>query len=197
MKWTGDGLEKFEKAVKALGSKQARAVYRSAVNAQGALLRKDAVRILPEQSGLEKKTIQTALGKPMKAGLQRLSYKISARGGFIRMKYFKAGETKEGVIAFPRNKQVFQPNHFMMAGRFPNRKALPAKFNGQVFQPKNWGATGKSTWGRTIASGKRSDVRIPDELTSPAMVKLADKHRDGIDAKILAGIKKLSGGIID
>lgn len=193
-KWTGGGLEKFEKAVKVLGSKKTKELYRSVINAQGALLRKDAVRILPEQSGLQKKTIQTALGKPVKASQNRLTYKLSAKGGFVRLKYFDARETKTGVFARPRNEPIFLPRHFTMSGLFPNRKPL---FNGHVFKPKSWKPIGTSSWGRTIQAAQRSDVRIPDELTSSAMESSADKRRKALDREVLAGIKKLSGGIID
>lgn len=189
VQFTGDGMPRFIKAVEALGSEaRARSAYRKVINAQGAILRKDAMRVLPGQVGLAKATIAKALGRSVRASNVNLRYILSTKGGFISYKYFGARETPQGVFATPRNEKVFLPKHFTMSGLFPNRQGL---FGGHVFKAVG----GSRAWGRKI-SKQVSDVRIPDEMVIGDMKQAFDRVARGIEPAMAAEIKRLTGGAV-
>lgn len=199
--WTGDGLAKMERAIELLGSeKAARSEFRSAINSRGSLLRKDAVRILPRQTGLGKATISKALGKPIRASNSRLTYILTTRGGFISYKYFAPIERSRGVFAYPRSEAFFIDHGFLFGGRQGARKPLP--MNGHVFAPNGraagkkskWTGADGNMWGRGF-SKQVSDVRIPEEMVRDDMEAAAEKHAKALEPDILDRIKKLTGNI--
>ena len=189
---SGDGLARFERAVEALGSEaKARGAYRKIINRQGALLRKDAVSILPGQVGLTKRTIRKALGDPVRASNKLLRYKIGAGGGFISYKYFGARETRQGVFARPRSQGIFLAKHFTKGGLFPNRHG---GIGGHVFKLKP-GGNAFTGWGRKITKVK-SDVRIPDELVRGDMQRAYERNAKALEPAIDAEIKRLTKGAV-
>lgn len=197
--WQGDGLPRLERAMELLGSeREARAAYRSVLNARGALLRKDAVRILPRQTGLAKATISKALGRPIRASANNLAYTLTTRGGKISMKYFSPVERAGGVFAYPRHEAVFIHRGFITGGPVGARQALP--LNGQVYAPNGRAAGGKSRfegakgnqWGRGF-SKETSDVTIPEEMVRDDMAAAAERHAKALEPDILARIKSMTG----
>lgn len=189
--FTGD-WEKFQGAIKTLGTEsKARGAYRKIINRQGAVLRKQAVRILPGQVGLTKKTISKALGAPVRASNANLSYKLTTRGGFISYKFFGARETPQGVFAKPRGQNVFLPNHFTKSARFPSRQPL---FGGHVFKLKG-GGNAFNGWGRKITK-VRSDVRIPDEMVRSDMKRAYDAVARDMEPALAAEIMRLTKGVV-
>ena len=187
---TGDGFARFERAVEALGSEaKARSAFRKIINRQGALLRKDAVAILPGQTGLKKATIQRALGKPVRASGHALRYILTTRGGFISYKYFDARETRQGVFAKPRGVNTFLPRHFTQGGLFPNRVGLG--LGGHVFKAVG----GSNAWGRKISKAK-SDVRIPEEMVRSDMKRAYERNAKALPPAVHAEIKRLTDGAV-
>lgn len=187
---SGDGLARFERAVEALGSEaKARGAYRKIINRQGALLRKDAVSILPEQTGLQRATIQRALGKPVRASGVSLRYILTTRGGFISYKYFNARETRQGAFARPRGINTHLPRHFLKGGLFPNRVGL--KLGGHVFKAVGGG----KAWGRKITKVK-SDVRIPEEMVRSDMQRAYERNAKHLVPAIHDEIKRLTQGAV-
>lgn len=127
------------------------------VNQVGNRAKTQVIRHLTAQTGLPRKTIVAAVGNPATARARgRLSYEMTTRGGFIRLKYLAPRETRAGVVAKPFGQAKLYPGAFMRGGRFPNRVAV-AKFKGHAFQRLN-------SSGSKLAQ-VRSEVRIPTEMT--------------------------------
>jgi minor tail protein Z (GPZ) len=113
---------------KALGDKVAKAkgnapkALMRAINHTGKKAKTQMVRSLAQQTGLPLKTTRKAL-KEKTAGVGG-AFIITSKGGNVRLKFFKAKETKRGVSAAPWNKRRVYPGTFMRGGHFPNRKDL-------------------------------------------------------------------------
>lgn len=102
------------------------------------------------QTGLKRGTLVRAV----KGGSAAGGYVIRSHGGNVRLKFFKARETRAGVSAAPwNNRQVFAGT-FIKGGKFPNRKAL--KFGGQVMR-----RAGK---GKLPIHGVKSGLFIAEEM---------------------------------
>ena len=87
-----------------------------------------AMRIaLVGQTGLTRRTTNKALRSTRASAKGGSAYVIRAAGGDIRLKFFKARETRQGVTASPWNKRSLYAKTFMKGGRFPNRVTLNMK----------------------------------------------------------------------
>src|SRR5690606_18421886 len=53
-----------------------------------------------------------------------LAFRLRARGGNVRLKFFFPKEGQAGTSAAPWNKRIVRPGTFLKGGRFPNRVAL-------------------------------------------------------------------------
>lgn len=109
---------------------------------------------LVPQTGLQRKTLVKAL----KGSTAGNGYVIRSQGGDIRLKFFKARETRKGVSAAPWNNRRVYPGTFIKGGRFPNRKGL--SFGGQVMQ--------RSGGSRLPIHGVKSGLYIPEEMVKGA-----------------------------
>ena len=102
------------------------------------------------QTGLKRGTLVRAVkGKSVGTG-----YVIKSHGGNIRLKFFGARETKQGVSAAPWNKRQIYAGTFIKGGRFPNRKAL--NMGGQVLK--------RSGSKRIPIHGVKSGLFIAEEM---------------------------------
>lgn len=127
----------------------------TALNAGGSTLRVRTIEAQTKQTGLAKRTI-TRAQREFRASAASLVFEIEAEGGDVRLKFFRARETKAGVSAAPWNARKVFPETFIKGGRFPGRVGL--SMGGHVFQ-----RTGK---GRLPLVGGRSGLFIPTELVS-------------------------------
>lgn len=128
------------------------------LNKVGLKARTQMRRALVAQTGLKYGVLVRAL-RSKSASPGSLAYQIKSKGGFIRLKFFGARETRAGVSAAPRGQRRTYSGAFIKGGRFPNR--VPAsRLNGHVF--RRIGA------GRLPIALVRSDVRIPDDMVSGA-----------------------------
>lgn len=187
---TGDGLPKLEAAVKALGSEsKARAAFRRAINEAGRDTKTPTKRALAKQTGLKISVANRAL-VTKKASSSDLSYQLTGKGGFIRLKYFGARETRNGVSAAPRgNRQVFVDT-FIKGGRFPKRVDIGK--GGQVFDPSAY----TRRWGRPYET-KYSDVRIPDEMVTGITAQAFERiGQQKLAEKVARHIKLVTDGVI-
>jgi hypothetical protein len=146
------------------------------INQTGDRVRTAMKRSLVGQSGLPSKTIHKALKKESAYG-SNFTYEINSRGGNISLKYFKAKETPQGVVAHPWASAGLYPHAFMKGARFPNRVAKEGikRLNGHVFQ-----RAGKR---RLKINKVKSNLFIPTEMTSGATADTF--YRDAI-----AGLEK-------
>lgn len=108
--------------VQAAGKSAPKALTR-AINHTGNKATTQMVRALAEQTGLKIKTTRKALRKKNASGAGG-AFTITSRGGNIRLKFFKARETRKGVSAAPWNKRRTYAGVFMRGGHFPNRVDL-------------------------------------------------------------------------
>lgn len=157
---TGNGLVRFHDAVRALGEAKARTAYAKAINNAGRDASKEVAPALTKQTGLPKRTAPKALRRHVvRANAGRLAYQITAQGGDIRLKFFKARETRKGVTAAPWNKRKLEPGTFMRAGWWPKRVAKP-NWNRQVFRRTG----GTTKFGKDEFENVKSGLFIPEEL---------------------------------
>lgn len=149
--------------VAAAGPKAPKAIMR-AVNRTGDMAYTQMVRSLTKQSGMKHKVIRKALkkskswtGSSAGAGA-RDAYVIHSQGGNVRLKYFKARETRKGVTAAPWNRRRLYAQHFIKAGRYPHRVGWQG--GGHVY--KREGSK------RAPIVQVRSGLYIPDEMIKGA-----------------------------
>jgi hypothetical protein len=112
----------LEARVAKAGSNAPKALMR-AINHTGKKATTQMVRALADQTGLKIKTTRKAL-KTKTASGPGGAFTISSKGGNIRLKFFKAKETRKGVSASPWNKRRTYAGVFMRGGRFPKRVDL-------------------------------------------------------------------------
>lgn len=153
-----ESLQRFDNALKALGSKKMRQAGNRAVNRAGDMSRTQVRQKLARQTGLKRPTIVKAV-KVSRSTPQTLVYKMTAHGGDVSLKYFGARETRAGVSAAPFGKRTVFASTFMRAGWWPNRVAKPS-WNGQVF--KRAGAA------KLPIEKQKSGVIIPNEMVQGA-----------------------------
>lgn len=123
------GFEQAAAQLRAAGKRSPDAARR-AINHTGDKALTAMGRVLVDQTGLSRKTTKKALKATRASQKGGGSYTIKSKGGNIRLKFFKARETKAGVSAAPWNKRALYAKTFMKGGRFPNR--VPLKLNGAV-----------------------------------------------------------------
>lgn len=112
--------------------KKIRPAMRMAVNDTGDRTRTPMKKALVQQTGLKPKVITAAI-KTDRATDATLTYRMTTRGGNIRLKYFGARETRAGVSAAPWNSRRVFGGTFIKGGRFPRRVSI-AKLNGQAYR---------------------------------------------------------------
>jgi len=94
------------------------------VNQVGNRAKTVVIRALTKQTGLPRKTIVRAIGRPSLARSGRLAYAMTTAGGNIRLKYLKPRESRRGATAVPWNRRQLFAGTFMLGGVFPNRHGL-------------------------------------------------------------------------
>ncbi|MBI1202558.1 MAG: hypothetical protein GC182_08610 [Rhodopseudomonas sp.] len=142
--------------MKAAGNRTPDAVRR-ALNHSGDIARTKMRRALTEKTGLPYRVIKAAT-HTTHANYGALVYSIKARGGNVRLKFFKPRETQRGVSAAPRGQRRVFPNTFIKGGQFPNRVGL--HMGGEVFERIGSGH------GRPMFKRARSGVFIPTDMVS-------------------------------
>ena len=157
-RWADDNIRRFGKQIDQLNTRFPKVLPRI-INQVGDRSKTQVIRNLTKQTGLDRRVIVSAVGDPTRAHGSKLSYEMRTRGGNIRVKYLKARETEDGVMAKPFGRTTLYPGAFMKGGAFPNRKTV-AKFDGHAFYRLNPRGT-KITY-------VRSGVFIPQEMTSGA-----------------------------
>jgi len=163
MHWSDKTMLKFGRSIDRLNKEFPKVIPRE-INKVGNRAKTQVIRQLTKQTGLDRKVIVAAVGKPNQAKPGKLSYEMRTRGGNIRLKYLKPKETGGGVVAKPFGKATFYPGAFMMGGAVGNRKTV-AKFDGHVM---------RRTKGR-LYTFARSGVFIPKEMTSGATLAAFEK----------------------
>lgn len=196
------GLRRLENAMARLDGPQKHMVLQRAVNHTGDKARTQVTRVLARQTGLPYGVIRKAL-KVNKAGGgsilngeigirtdATLSYVITARGGDISLKYFKARETRAGVTAAPHGQRQLFAGTFIKGGRFPNRVTAKG-MNGHVYTPLG------NKW-RGPVELKNSGVIIPAEMVSGASAEAFTSIVEAeLPKRVMHEIEYLAPGIFD
>lgn len=156
IRWADKHLQHYAEQLERV-NRESPVILPRIVNQVGNRAKTQVIRHLTRQTGLPRKTIVAAVGNPATARANgRLSYAMTTRGGFIRLKYFAPRETRAGVVAKPFGERKLFPGAFMRGGQWPRRVAVPA-FGGHVMQRLDKA-------GRKLTQ-VRSQVRIPHEMT--------------------------------
>jgi hypothetical protein len=153
-------LKGFGNMLGALGDEGPKVETR-ALNRTGDTARTRVVRALAKQTGLPQKTIRKAV-KVKRASWRDLEYRLTAAGGNVSLKYFKARETRKGVTAFVRGERELFEGAFMKGGSFARGRVIAQGLNGHVFQ---------RIGGRTELERLRSGVFIPTEMVEGETAK--------------------------
>lgn len=155
-RWADDYLRHYARQLEQVAL-ESPVILPRIVNQVGNRAKTIVIRSLTAQTGLPRKTIVAAVGNPATARANgRLSYEMTTRGGFIRLKYLRPRETRPGVVARPFGQPKLYPGAFMRGGKFPKRVPVP-RFGGHVMQRLD-------SAGRKLTQ-VRSTVRIPHEMT--------------------------------
>lgn len=154
------GLKQFGNLLGALGQDGPKVINR-ALNRTGDMARTLVVRELAKQTGLPQKTIRKAV-KVKRSSWSDLEYRLSASGGDVSLKYFKARETHAGVTAFVRGQRELYDGAFIKGGSFA-RGRVSLSMGGHVFQ-----RVGSA---RLAIEKLKSGVFIPIEMVEGQTVK--------------------------
>jgi hypothetical protein len=147
-------LQRFDNALKALGSKKMGQAANRSVNRAGDMARTQVRRKLTRQTGLKRPTIVKAV-KVSRSTPQTLVYRMSSHGGDISLRHFGTRETRAGVSAAPFGNRKIFASTFIKAGWWPNRVVKPG-WNGQVFA--------RAGASRFPIEKQKSGVIIPNEM---------------------------------
>jgi hypothetical protein len=151
-------LMRFHNVLASLGTEKANVLFMRTLNAEGDKMRTQVRRAVAKQTGLKRDVIVRAI-KRKGASTKDLSYELKAKGGNVRLRFFRPAEFRYGTRAFPRSKATRFPGAFMKGGLFPGR--VPIKIN-----PTGRGVFERTGAGRFPIREVRSDVYIPDELVT-------------------------------
>ena len=151
-----EGLRKYANGIKRLNTEFPKVLPRI-VNQVGRRSRTRVVRNLTKQTGLQRRVIVRAVKNVDTAKPGKLLYSLQSRGGFVRLKYFSARETRRGVSAIPFGKRHIFGGTFIMGGLFPYRHVKSWNLDGHVYRRIGNAASRRVTQ-------VRSEVRIPDEM---------------------------------
>ena len=186
----GDGLPKFEKAVKQLGSKRkAHTAYRRAVNEVGKSRwtgRQGALKSLTKQVGLktQKKIIEKGNIKVQQANMSDLIFSINAQAGRISLKEFSPKQFGYGVRAAAWGRSQKFKSAFIFAGR-PGSGILVG--NGHVFK-------------RTTSSSTPIEIlhgpSIPKEMVEGGSAIAWEGGAKALQVRVHHHIKQMSKGVI-
>lgn len=152
-------LKQFGNLLGALGHDGPKVITR-ALNRTGDMAKTRVVRELVKQTGLPQKTIRKAV-KVKRASWKDLEYRLTASGGDVSLKYFKARETRQGVTAFVRGERELFEGAFIKGGSFA-RGRVALNMGGHVFQRIS---------GRTELEKLKSGVIIPIEMVEGATAR--------------------------
>lgn len=128
-----------------------------AINHTGLKAKTAIKRVLVVQTGLRPRTIDRAVQHTTAWPGRSTRFVIRAAGGNIRLKFFGAKETAQGVTAAPWNRRQLYTGAFIKGGRFPNRNPL-AIGGGNVFI--------RAGRGRLPIKAQRSGLFIATEMIS-------------------------------
>lgn len=151
-------IDSYRHQLRQLGNQAPLALQR-ALNHSGDKARTQVVRTVTKESGLRRDVIARAV-KVTRPTRGQLVYVLDARGGDIRVKFFKPRETRKGVSAAPWGKRQVFDGAFMKAGWVWGRRIDKPNWNGQVFR-----RTGRITKnGMDQFEVVRSGVTIPGAM---------------------------------
>ena len=154
----GSAFARLGNAMKAAG-RNAPVALAWGINAVGAKTATRMRRALVAQTGMKYGVFVRALRTKNARPGGSMEFRIDARGGDVRLKFFSPRETRAGTSAAPWNKRTVYAGAFMKGGRFPNR--VPLKMGrGNVFK-----RVGK---GRNPIKVQRSGLYIPEEMVTGA-----------------------------
>jgi hypothetical protein len=143
----------------ALGAGQAQAALARALRHTGAKARTRVIRALTVQTGLKRATLARAV-REVRGDATALEFVLRTQGGNIRLKHFKARETRKGVSAAPWAKRQIYAGTFMRAGWWSTGRVDKPEWNKQVFAR----AGGVTRTGKDKFEVQRSGLYIPTEM---------------------------------
>ena len=186
LRYDGDGLKRFSKAVDELGSeKRARSTYSMALNKVGRHAFVQTKRALAKQTGMKgKRLVEKGALVGLKASPGNLAYRISSTGKPLSLKEFGAKQFGYGVKASPWNRSQRFEGAFIWAGANRSGKFVG---NGHVFARTSGKSTPiKKLWGPSI----------PKEMVKDESAKAFTKAAEKLGPEIERTIRKRSEGVI-
>ena len=167
-------LSAYAARLEQVAAGKGRAFLAAALNQAGRGIRAQSVPAETAQTGLDHDVIDRAQ-QTIEATGGKLSFTIASKGGNVRLKFFGAEESGNGVQAHPWNKSTHYARAFTMGGRPGARVPLP--FRGEV----KVRAGAKRLPLRTLRSG----LFIPDEMLTGRTGSTLDRASNSLVPPIL------------
>lgn len=179
------GISRLVGALQTLGEQKFRVIGNRVVNRTGDMARTHVRKALTAQTGLKRSVIVKAV-RVTRSTPATLTYRMSAQGGDISLKFFSPRETRVGVSASPFGVRKVFPGTFIKGGRFPNRTGIV--FHGHVMRRE--GAA------RFPIVVQQSGVVIPEQMvkgeTATGFQRIA---QDVLLRRMLHEINRATGGV--
>lgn len=179
------GIVRLDRAMRALGEQKFRVIGNRVVNRTGDMARTHVRKALTRQTGLKRVVIVKAV-RVTPSSPATLTYRMSAQGGDIALKFFSPRETRAGVSAAPFGVRKVFPGTFIKGGRFPDRKGVV--FHGHVMKRE-----GASHFPILV---QQSGVIIPEEMvkgeTASGFQRIA---REVLPRRMMHEIRRATGGV--
>lgn len=180
------GFARFQRALRSLERAKLVPALNRAVNRAGDASRTQVRRALTAQTGLPRATILKAV-RVTRSQPVSLTYAMTAKGGDVALKFFRARETRKGVSATPFGKRTVFPSTFINGGRFPSRSGVV--FHGHVMR--------REGDGRFPIKAVKSGVIIPDEMVKGETAAAFQSTVSRVLPQRLAHeVRRLTGGAV-
>lgn len=186
-----EDLQRFDRAVKLLGSNMLRAVAPRALNRTGQMARTQVVRALAKQTGLKQKVIRKAVRTRsafVSGAGDSLSFDLMTRGGEVGLIHLSPKEVEGGTVAMPFGKRTLYPEAFFRGGVFPGRRVM---LRGKPRVMVRKGAA------RMPIMKAKSGVWIPKEMlqgeTAEAFTRTVAQV---LPRRLLHEVNRLTGGVL-
>lgn len=181
----GDGLRKFEKACKDLGSKKAHTAYRRALNRVNDQAFTRTKKALAPQVGLpQNKLVSLGAMRKRRASVGALDAAILSNGPYLSLKEFAARQFGYGTRAKPWGQSRRFPSAFIFAGTPTSGQPVAG---GHVF---------KRTSSKSLPIEKLYGPSIPNEMVKGESVTAWRAAARGLEPRIAHEVKVITKGIV-
>lgn len=178
---TNSRLQAYAQELAQIASRAPNEMAKS-LNRVGNALRQQTIAAEARQTGLPQKVIRNAQ-QAQRADAANLRYRITAAGGNIALRFFRAREVNGGVASNPLAAYRFSPSAFIRGGQSSNRVPIRLGGGSNVYQRE-----GK---GRGPLRMLRSNVFLGEQLVQGQTAQAFEHGADLAAAVVMRDLAKL------